>query len=168
MATVLGARSSTAPLPTGEMSRTDGYGGPGLLAWPPPANYFWMDVAATVPGQVGPFQRPERFWLCAYAWMLHRTESGWSNGVLQLQLVNGVGSIINDLTGRYAELAYITNEVYPAAYVTGAIECRFYCEANAVYYVQFVAAGGGVNSSYYSGTPDQMGLGGYTIGEGAY
>jgi hypothetical protein len=170
--TALGVRSSSVPLPTGQQSRIDGYGGDGARAWEPPDYYLTADNAGTVGMAVGPFQSTERFWLCATGgYICAHGGTAWMGHVVKFRLVNLSMLPTADLNGEVQHLAYCSNESsanYPASWLSGMHECKFYCEANQGYYVQLLSAGGGSQSSYYSGNPTQLSLAAYTIGEGVY
>jgi hypothetical protein len=168
MASALGLRASSAPLPTGVVSRIDGYGGGGAPAWPPVGYYICADAAQTIGMAVGPFTRPERVWLCARCWCITAGSAGaWSNQVGILRLVNGSMQPVNDVLGFGHAYGYNTNESdgHADGWKQMCWEAHFILEANLTYNVQMISGGG--SGSYFAGAQDHLGLHAYTIGEGA-
>ena len=169
MATTLRARSSTVPIPTGQVSRVSLGPNLGVRAWPTADNYFHADTIGYVPMEVGPFtgEGTGQFYIHARAWCIQTTSGGWENAISQLRLVNGAKAPVVDATNRNNALAYHTMEGGHAGGWRQCLNETCYQVATGPYYVQFLGGGGGGASSYYVSS-DHIGMVGFTVGEGVY
>jgi hypothetical protein len=162
----LGARSSAAPLPTGQVQRVVGSGS-GVVNWPVIDNFFYATPALSVAMQVGPFvSTTGTFFLHARCWCIARTIiEGWEANVLRLQLVQEGGSGIVDQTNRSQAIAYTSSEAHGSSWHQVNLETDFQVSAGINYYVQMLSSGGG--GQYYASS-DHIGMVGWTVGEGVY
>ena len=165
MATNLAIRPSNVPLPTGVNDRRRHASEVGAVAWPGAEN--WLLVAPGVGGEVGPFNRPERFWLKAGASIIAGVYAGgWTRYDYQLRLVVN-GSYGNDLNGINLFQKANSGEMHTNYWQGISIEGLWYCEANTNYIVYLLSKGYGTNTYYWQGF-NHYNLWAYTIGEGVY
>ena len=118
MATVLGARPSNAPLPTG-VGMGKQASNVGAVVWPPPDNFLYVDAN----GSTGNFNRPERFWLKAGASIIASPVNAgyWTAYVYKLRLlVNGAYN--NDLNGVQQFIKYNSVEAHTDSWWGTSIE----------------------------------------------
>jgi hypothetical protein len=166
MPTNLGVRPNTAPLPTGTAVKKRGKTGAGVgSAYPAPDNFI-------LPGDgsgalIGPFNRPERFWLHAGASIISYQPSGWIRYDYKLRLVTG-GGYNNDLNGSQThQKANVWGGSATDPWWGTSVEALFYCEANTDYTVYLLSASSSPNGVYYQSS-GHWNMWGYTIGEGVY
>ena len=164
MATNLSARASGAPLPTGLTAKKPGAGNTGV-AWPAIDN--WLLPGDGSGAELGPFNRPERFWLRAGASFIeHCAAAAWTRYDYKWRLVVN-GAYGNDLLGFNAVQKANSNSANPNPWWGISIEALWYCEANTNYIAYLLSAGNGASSSYYQYV-GHYNIWAYTIGEGVY
>ena len=160
----MGVRPNTAPLPTGASVKKRGRTDTGAnVAYPGNDNYL-------LPGDgsgaaIGPFNRPERFWLHAGGYAILYGPS-WTSTYYKLRLVVN-GAYNNDLNGLQISEKCTPMGGASDAWFGVSIEMLYYCEANTDYQVYLLAGGGGAGGVHYQWHA-HWNMWGYTIGEGVY
>jgi hypothetical protein len=162
--TDLGVRLSNVPLPTGVVIRKNNTFGPGNAAWPGPENY--LNFSASVNGELGPINRPERFWwrVGASCIMDPIPATGWIRFDWQLRLLTDAYVYGNDLLGVNWFQKANRIEDHPNPWWGGTIEAAFYCEANLDYWVRFMSKS--TTSGNYWQQDIYTNMWSYTVGEG--
>ena len=159
-------RDTDVPLPTGTVLRKIPSGSAGAVAWPGAENYLLSGPGGD--GQLGPINRPERFWLVCGAHIIRSAAaSGWIRMDYQLRLlVNGAYG--NDLRGVNLFMKTDSIENHSNSWVGSSVSAMFYCERNTNYHVRLLSKNTTSNVSYWYGSPEYYTFFIYTIGEGKY
>lgn len=169
MTILLGARPTAQPVPTGTGQQivSPSSGSVGDRAWPATNDYFYNQASGGTAWQIGPVNRPQRFWLCCSALLIfHCTVANWTRADWRLDLATDPGVAQNDLLGNQYFQALMNFYADGGSYWSATMECRFFCEANFVYYVRCQSQGSAGAYYYYTHLVHHQ-MVGWTVGEGA-
>jgi hypothetical protein len=161
MPTLLGARSSVSPLPAGRPTRK-AVGSAGQLGFPAAGN--WIDSGGGS-SQLGPFNLPYRFWLCAITNQIFNSAVAWTRYDIVIRLIVN-GAYGADLNGQ--SLHQNADSETNAVWAGQSLEAKFYCEANTRYDLQVLTYNTPANQVWYYQSPGHQNMYAYTVGEGVY
>jgi hypothetical protein len=158
----LGALASASPVPAGSPRKhaVDAGGG---IAFPPDGN--WINLSGGI-AQLGPFNRPYRFWLRCGCNDIFASATSWTRYDTQIILLKGGVGYVADLNGQTFHQNADSEEA-TAGWCGSSIEATFYCEANIDWYVRWLTKNSPGGVQYYQ-HPTHTNMWAYTVGEGVY
>jgi hypothetical protein len=119
-------------------------------------------------GQIGPFNLPYRYWLCAGAnWMAAVSAGAWTRYDVALYLLINGAAYGADLNGQTYMQNADSQTAAGGSWDGQSIETKFFCEANTTYHVRLLSQNSPASTSYYQ-HPVHMNMWAYTVGEGVY
>lgn len=161
MPVLLGERSSVSPLPAGRPARIVP-GSAGMLSFPPAGNWIQMSGGSA---QLGPFNLPYRFWLCAIVNNIFYSNSAWTRYDIVIRLIVN-GAYGADLNGQ--SLHQNADSEVQQVWAGQSLEAKFFCEANINYHLQNLTYNTPAQPVSYYQSPQHQNMIAYTVGEGVY